>query len=152
MSKKGNQAKNRAIKSHGQTDEKENVELAQMLRNLYPQVKIIRESFILFTPDGKFFRTQEHEPTQEERNIVSPAITYRHPDIMIFERLEGNKKGRLLCCMENDGSIHRIKWADTEERNRQYKDAGITLLIITKERAEISVFDEANRLLGEFLK
>lgn len=150
--KKFNQKKNRTIKSLGQTDEQENVELAQMLRNLYPHLKITRESFILFMPDGKFLRTQKHEPTKEERDAIAPGIQYRHPDFMIFEKLTGNKKGKLLCCMENDGSIHRIKWAGTEERNKQYDTAEVPLLVINKERMTVSAFDEANRLLGEFLK
>ena len=151
MTRKFNQVKARRIKNAGQKDEKENMDLANLLRTL-PNIKVHREWFILFDTEGRFIRVQEHEPTGDELSMVSPRLKYRHPDFMIFRKLDRNRRGKLLCCMENDGQIHRIKAADTIERNEQYATAKIPLLVINKERVQISVFDHAYNMLKLFLE
>ena len=97
------------------------VKIAQSIRKSFPNVKVQREWYICFDPEGKFLRVQETQPFN---------CDYKWPDILIFEKLENNKQGKLLCVIEIDGGKHFEKMLKTERRNDYYKDSNIILLPI----------------------
>ena len=138
MSQKYNQAKRKfAIKN----DTGELVELGQFLRDAFKGIlSIKREWFVLFDENGKYMRTQETLPYG-----VKPK--YRTPDLIIFKKTERTNSSVImekpLFCLEDDGSIHHVHVEDTLNRNEDYKNAEIDLVIVDKPNIKVSIFDEA---------
>lgn len=141
--KKWNQIRQARIKEAGQPDFKELVELGQLIREQFPNVKVQREWYIVFGYDGSYLRVQEQMPK---------ACKYRHPDLMVFEKLEGNRMGKLLCCVEVDGSVHDFKsLSNTNKRNAEYEAAKIPLCVITKSLSERNIYDQALTFIRDIL-
>src|SRR5690242_28870 len=141
--KKWNQLRQQQIKEAGAPDFVELVELGQLIRENFPNVKVQREWYIIFAPDGSYLRVQEQMPR---------GCKYRHPDIMVFEKLEGNRMGRLICCIEVDGSVHDGKaLSETIKRNEEYAEAKVPLCVITKSLSERNIFDQALTYIRDIL-
>lgn len=145
MNKKWNQVRNYYINKAGKKDEEELIDVAQHLREAFGDyIKIQREWYIIWSPNGEFLRVQQHLPV---------GCKYRHPDIMIFEKLEGNRMGKLLCCIEIDGSVHdTIAYSETQKRNIEYECAKVPLLVCTKSKAGTNIYADTYNYVRDILE
>lgn len=120
-------------------DDKDLVELGQFIRDTR-ELRVEREWHIVFEKkSGKYLGYTK--TTQK-----NPLYISRNPDLILIDK----KTKKLLLVVELDGIIHRIKETDTEERNAQYKKAGVPMLIINKWEIETTIFNCLNDKLDEY--
>ena len=135
--KKHNQAK--AFFSY-KNDDVTLVEVAQFIRDT-TEYRVEREWFIIFDKfTGEYIGYTDHA-------LESPNYKIRNPDIILIDK----KVGKLLLVMEVDGTIHISKFCDTEERNKDYLDAGVPFTVIENYDIKTSIFDEVNKRIDERL-
>lgn len=127
----------------GKSDEEELIDLGQHLREAFDTIKVQREWYIVWAPDGSFLRVQEQLPV---------GCKFRHPDIMVFEKLEGNRIGKLLCCIEVDGAVHDVKILETDKRNAEYAKAKIPLLVCTKSKSGTNIYADTYNYVRDILE
>lgn len=145
MNKKWNQARAYHIKMAGKKDEEELIDVAQHLREAFgDHIKVQREWFIAWSPTGEFLYAQQNIPI---------GCKYRHPDIMVFEKLEGNRMGKLLCCIEIDGSVHDTRaFSETQKRNAEYEKAKVPLFVCTKSKEGTNIYADTYNYVRDILE
>ena len=105
-------------------------ELAQFIREAFPQFRVEVEWAILYEEDGSWKVSQK----------VQYGQRYRTPDIMLF------KGNRLVACIELDGSVHdTAAFGKTLKRNEWYHDHRISLIVINEGHMKYNMYDEAYR-------
>lgn len=135
MIKKNNQAKSHFAYKH---DEIELTEVGQFLRDVFPQLTVKVEWYVVFNKEGKYDHIRQFIPKGWDS-----YMKYRWPDIIIL------KDNKLLCCIEIDGVIHKKKLSNTLNRNDQYKNAGIDLIVADKLEIKTSLFDYIYKKIEE---
>lgn len=137
MALKNNQAKN--FFSY-KNDERELVEVGQFIRDT-TDYRVEREWYILFEKETGFYvgysKTFNGNPKYKPRN----------PDLIIINK----NTNQLLLVIEIDGSVHDVHISETEERNEEYRYAGVPLLVIDKREIETTIFDLVHKKLIERL-
>lgn len=118
------------------------VELGQFLRDTTPY-RVEREWYVMFGKESGnyigFSKTFNGNPFYKPRN----------PDLILIDK----KTNQLILVIEVDGEIHRVKEMDTEERNEDYANANIKMLIVnTWELKHTSIYDYVTQKLSEILK
>lgn len=135
VSKKNNQTK--SFFSY-KDDDFDLVELGQFIRDT-TKYKVEREWYILLSKkNGRYLGYAKTTP-------LEALCKCRNPDLILIDK----KINRIELIIELDGDIHRIKEVDTEERNEDYKKAGIPLLVINKWEMNTSIYDYVNKKLEE---
>ncbi|WP_428323630.1 hypothetical protein [Nitrosopumilus sp.] len=131
----------------GKHDDAELVELAQFIRDAFPNVTVKRDWFIVFDQEDNYVRSQESQPIGE-RN-------YRHPDLIVFPKVYQKHvmvKVRPIVIHEVDGSVHDVHVVDTEKRNQQYENARLPLTVTNKRDITVSKFDDMYNKIEPYLK
>jgi len=119
MSSKNNQARNRAIKSHGLNDQEVNLMVAKHLREL--GFTVIEQAYLLF--DKMYGNLVDKRSWLDEETVTSKKFTIHHPDLII------QLKGKILI-IELDGDAHIRYSKKTIERNQDYRYAKLDAIIV----------------------
>lgn len=115
------------------------VELGQFLRET-TNCRVEREWWIVFD------KREGHSGAYYYKNIDRKIWKgSRHPDLILIDK----KTGIIKLIIELDGDIHRVKEFDTEQRNEDYKNAGIPLLVINQWEIDTTIFDYVTRKIKE---
>lgn len=124
-------------------DEVELIELGQFIRDVFPNVIVQVESYILYS------KTTRKYMGYTKTIPVNCPYGFRNPDIMIINK----KTKELITCLELDGGIHtKTIFSDTMERNDLYEELKVPLKVITKAEITTSVFDKVYQKLSKILK
>lgn len=120
-------------------DTAELIELCQFIRDVFPEWMVKREPYIFFNEKGKHVGWRDY-------TLADDTLKFRNPDVAVFD-----KDKNLLFCYEVDGSIHDEEF-DKNNRNKDYKTAGIPLLITNKLLMETTLIDDAYKKITKFLE
>jgi len=120
-------------------DTAELVEFCQFIRDVYPKLTVIREGFVFFDKKGKYsgYRTEKS---------IYDTMKFRNPDVIVLDKYK-----KLLFCYEVDGSIHDEMF-DDNNRDKDYRIAGITLLVTNKLLMETTIINDAYPKIESFMK
>lgn len=121
-------------------DTAELIELCQFIRDVYPKLTVIREGFIFFNKGGKYMGYS----TQSDN--FDNMLKFRNPDVIVLD-----KDKKLLFCYEVDGSIHDEMF-DDNNRDKDYRIAGITLLVTNKLLMETTIINDAYPKIESFME
>ena len=124
-------------------DEVELTELGQFIRDVFPNVLVNVEWYILYSKTtAKYMGYTKTIP-------IDCPYKFRNPDIMIINK----KTKKLITCLELDGGIHtKTIFSDTKERNDLYDTLNVPLVVITKAEITTSVFDKVHKELSKILE
>lgn len=115
-------------------------EVGEFLRSTL-NYKVLVDCFILFDKEsGKYVGYAENLPE-------NPKYTFRRPDLMLIDK----KTKKLILCVEDDGTVHKYRYADTEERNKQYGVGGVLLLPLDTTDVKTNYFDYFYQKITEIL-
>lgn len=121
-------------------DTAELIELCQFIRDMYPKLNVIREGFV-------FFNKEDGHYTGYSKNRSGYNLTkFRNPDVMVFD-----SEMNLLFCYEVDGSIHDEMF-DDNNRDKDYRTAGIPLLVTNKLLMETTIINDAYPKIESFME
>lgn len=114
------------------------VELGQFLRETI-DYRVEREwQILLDRNNGSFIGCYK-------QTVKSPLYKMRNPDLALIDK----KTNKLILVIELDGDIHRVKEMDTEQRNDDYKKAGIPMIIINQWEIDTTIFDCVTKELNQ---
>lgn len=143
MQKKHNQALRRYAYKN---DDQDLINIANCIREKFPNVSIKREWYIVFDSQCNFVMAQKNVPV---------AGIYRCPDLMIFDSKYIDEKETIrekpILAFELDGGVHDVKWNKTQFRNKQYSDAKVPLVVTNKGEINTSIYDDALLKVSEYL-
>lgn len=124
------------------TDEIELVELGQFIRDIFPNVTVKVEWYVIYDISlNKYLGYQKTIP-------INYFNSFRNPDFIITDK----KTKKLITCLELDGGIHtKTMFSDTKERNDLYKSLNVPLIVITKAEVITTVYDLVYKELSKVL-
>ena len=125
------------------SDEVELVELGQFIRDVFQDVIVNVEWYMLYDKIiRKYMGYRKTIP-------IDCKYGFRNPDIMIINK----KTKKLITCLELDGGIHtKTMFSDTKERNDLYGELKVPLIVITKAEITTSVYDKVHKELSKMLE
>ncbi len=121
-------------------DDEDLVELGDFLRDVMPY-KVVREWYVIFEKmTGKYLGFQK---------TFNGNLKYipRNPDLILVDK----KTNKIVLVIEIDGSIHEVHFAETEDRNKLYEDAGLPLLVVNTREIITTLDDIVYRKVNERL-
>lgn len=135
-------AKNNQAKAYFayKNDELDLVEIGQFLRDT-TNYRVEREWYVIL---DKFSGTYKGYSKNIPKDMICKP---RNPDLILIDK--DTKK--LVLIIEIDGDIHRVKYADTEERNSDYEDAGLPYITVEPFEIETNIFDLVTKKVAEQL-